>query len=202
MSAVSVYDNFPGSSGSDLNTIGSWSRHTNFSTQSIALSGSNRIYSNSASARNMYLNSWSPATANYSVKVLLNYQSSIFGTQIGICGRMSSVATTCYFGYFDDAAAQLLIGKFVAGSYTTLGFVSQTITTGTSHTLELSMIGSIISLQYDGSTIISVTDTSITAAGQAGFTNQGAMTSTTGMQAGAFYAGLSNVGSPTQQCSF
>jgi hypothetical protein len=184
-----------GSSGVDLNTLTGWSRHTNFGTQSIAVSGSNRAYSNSASARNMYLNSWTPPTADYSVMTTLFYASSLAGTQFGIAGRMSSVATTCYFGYWDDGTTELVLGKFVAGTYTTLGFLTQAITVSTSHTLQLTMLGQNIRLQFDGVTIVSVTDASISAAGQAGLTCQGAMGSAGGMQGGAFYACSSNVGS-------
>jgi hypothetical protein len=197
MSAVSVYDNFVGSSGVNLNTLSGWSKYTQATTGNVLLDGSNGIYPSQAGSY-YYINSWVPPTANYVVKAEYYYYSSLFGSQMSICGRMSNVADSFYYAFWDDGTPGFYIQKYVAGAFANLGSYGTSLTVGTAHIVELSMIGSSISLSLDGSIIISVTDSSITAAGSAGIGGQAAMTASTGMHARKWYAGASNVGSMLQ----
>lgn len=184
-----VYDNFVGSSGTDLNTISGWSRHPTATTQAISLTGANRSYSNVASGRSLYIHSWIPSKADYIVRCRLFYASSIFSTQIGLCGRLDPTNFTCYLAFFDDGSPTTInLYKVVSGSGTFLQGANSGFSAGESHELQLTMVGSTISVQVDGTTVLSTTDTSITAAGQAGFSDQNQMSSSTGMQAGSFYA--------------
>lgn len=187
---ANLFDDFVGTNGADLNTLPGWSRHPTATTQSIALTGTKRVYSNVASGRAIYINSWVPPSANYVVSSLTNYQSSIFSTQYGLCGRLDPSAFTCYLLLWDDGTPTTFdLYKVVAGSGTFLTGATTAVVPGTSRLIQLTMNGSTISAQYNGVTICSTTDTSITAAGFAGLSTQNQMTATTGMQGGAFYAG-------------
>ena len=82
-----------------------------------------------------------------------------------------------YVAVISDASAaigaanqnKVKLFKRVGGTFTQLG-TAQTIafTRGTSHTFSFSAVGNLLTVKFDGSTLISVTDSSLAAAGRCG----------------------------------
>jgi hypothetical protein len=106
-----------------------------------------------------------PASADY--YVACDYTIFTDTTNAGICGRMSPTALTFYYCYY--LAGELVLAKQVNGMITTLGVYIATMAAGGSTTrLLLNMVGSTIYVKIGSVIRISVTDTSITAAGRAG----------------------------------
>lgn len=117
-----------------------------------------------------------PASADYYVQADVIPQSGGSGGVAGVIGRKTAGtgSTTNYnlywADYYDHATAgsrQWRLIKAVGGSVTVLGTYTENIGT-TTKTLKLEMIGTAIKLYVDGVQRVSVTDSSVTAAGRAG----------------------------------
>lgn len=120
--------------------------------------------------------SGAPSSADYIVSCRYRYLSNTGA--VGIAGRIQSGAATCYYAYHNSG--QWVLAKLSAGTPTTINTSSQTLTAGNDYLVELSMVGSAISLAINGVTATSGTDSSITAAGSAGVRSAAAVTTTTG----------------------
>lgn len=144
------------------------------------LSGSN--YEQMASGQNAdygdVLDTLTPASANYTVSETFTLASS--SDQVAVFGRAVSGVNTNYVCLYGGATNNLTIYAQVAGAATLL--TSYTFVWGASatHTLALTMSGSTISCTIDGNQIFGspLTNTFISAAGQAGSRVQGFATGT------------------------
>lgn len=143
----------------------------------------------SASGSGVYAASGSPPTADYYVEVLMSYLTTLSGDAPGIFGRGSASANTFYFVQYARASQVWQLRKTVSGGTSTLASSStDTFGSGT-RTVRLIMNGSAISVTVDGVSVISTTDTSITAAGFAGIRFGLTQSSSTGIHFDTFSAG-------------
>jgi lysophospholipase L1-like esterase len=146
----------------------------------------NRLYSPTGSG--VYHASGTPPTADYYVEATLTWVSTVSLENIGVAGRMAAAANTLYFARWSGSVNSWQLFKTVAGTSTQLGSnVADTFTSGTK-VLRLSMVGSTISVSVNGTQIISVTDTAITAAGSPGIRAGNAQSTTTGIHVEDFKA--------------
>jgi hypothetical protein len=133
-----------------------------------------------------------PPAADYSVSLDVVLQSGTGPVLGGPIGRASSSAATFYHAQYNVSAGAWRLWKSVAGTFTQLGSdVSQSLTTGTPYRCKLEMIGTAIKLYVDGVQKISVTDSSISAAGYPGLRmgqSAGSVGGTTGLQLDNFSA--------------
>ncbi len=113
-----------------------------------------------------YYISGTPDSANYRVEADIVVQTAI--GQTGIAGRIATGAYTMYYAYINTNNTELVLAKWVNGSVTSLGVWFSTFSTGTTYRLALDMQGTTIRALVNGTERISVTDSSITAAGKAG----------------------------------
>jgi hypothetical protein len=105
-----------------------------------------------------------PLSANYTVYADVYILTSTGST--GVAGRISTTAQTYYTAYFEKTTNKVVLAKRVNGAITTLG-VTSAVYSGY-HYLELDMNGTTIRALVDGVQVLSVTDSSITAAGKGG----------------------------------
>jgi hypothetical protein len=124
--------------------------------------------------------SGTPASADYSVTCVIEVPSG--GTNSlrnsGPAGRVSTSVQTGYF--FRLSASDWQLYKVVSGSFTSLGSWTDSISAPATRTAKLELSGSTITGYVDGTSRVSVTDTSITAAGKAGIWIDGDASSTSG----------------------
>lgn len=178
--ATFLSDSFTDTDGVDLGshvgeTGATWTEHTSY-TAGAHLIGTNRCYCSTATSA--YHASGTPGGANYSVEALFFVRSTA-GRQ-GIAGRMSTSADTFYIVDWAPGLNTLRLGKFVTGTFTQLGTATLTGVASDTKTITLKMIGTTIEALVDASSQISVTDSSISSAGQAGVRASTGVTSTTG----------------------
>jgi hypothetical protein len=145
----------------------------------------------------VYYNTASPASADYSVQAnIMVYENSV-ASYPGVVGRVNPTADTLYVALYHQFFGYWELAKHVAGSETVLGTFSQTLTDSQTYTLKLEMIGTAIKVYVDGVPRISVTDSSISAAGKAGVLQVGGIgqqvTSIAAMSIGGGGGGISHV---------
>jgi hypothetical protein len=150
--------------GRSANIGGTWQRNPD-STSTRWYLWENRVHCGEPGA--VYLPS-NPSSADYYVEADYVIYSDILGA--GIAARMSDTNLTAYVTRYEYG--QYILIKFVAGVYSEIGAWAASHTG--QHKLRLTCTGSTISVQVDGVTRISVTDSSITAAGHAGMASAGA----------------------------
>jgi hypothetical protein len=173
-----AWDAFTGTSGTLLtahksNDGGTWTKHPSYSTGDARLNGSGQLTSNTSSYRGVFLHSFAPVSADYTVSADIVYSSASSSSNAGVCARWSNSANTGYYAHVDgnDASTvRVRLYKIVAGTETQL---SSTFTAswsvGQTKRLSLRALGSQVSVLVDGSLAVGpVTDTSISSPGQAG----------------------------------
>lgn len=148
------------------------------------LINSNRAYSTVANA--IMRNSATPPSANYDVTAQLVPLSVDHNTSWGVIGRADNASATYYhaFIYGWGGNFSLFLSIFVASSYANLANVSlpSQPTLGSSHELKLRMVGTAISVYWDGGLLIGpLTDANISATGFAGILLGAAGTTTSGV---------------------
>jgi hypothetical protein len=109
------------------------------------------------------------------------------GFTAGPIGRVSSSALTFYGARMNNSGALEMI-KSVAGTVTSLGQYIVNLAAGATIKVGLRMSGSLIVVTGNGVDRITVTDTSITAAGRVGLRATGGSTTTTGLHIENFEA--------------
>lgn len=97
--------------------------------------------------------------------------------EAGVLGRVSTSVKSYYAAYV-ATSSHVKLYKLVSGTATQLGSTTA-ITFGTSKILKLTCNGSTISVDYDGATMISVTDTAVTGNLRAGVGNFNSSAGTT-----------------------
>lgn len=175
-------DSFTGSDGTALSTHDSnWVRHTSSPANVGAELSSNRARRTSSSTTGSeywYYNA-SPGSADYEVSADIHV-AAIFGASgefVTSClGRVNSSALTLYRAQvadLDNTHNIVQLFAAVSGSFTQIGSNTTigSVSAGSSYNLKLKMVGSTIELYWNGagSPTISGSNSSITAAGYAGF---------------------------------
>ncbi|MFO1093361.1 MAG: hypothetical protein U0992_08610 [Planctomycetaceae bacterium] len=190
-------DTFTGSAGTTLASHtpddgGSWTKHPVSGIDNpMVLSNANRL-SKEVSGTSVYYHSWTPANADYDVQCDVVRKGGGVSTSSGIGGRMSAAANTMYLAWYSHGAGGWQLWAGVAGSYTKVGESTQSLSDDTPYTLKLEMRGTAIKVFVNGTQVISVTDSGVTAAGKAGVAvglgGDTAMTNTAGYHLDNFAA--------------
>lgn len=134
------------------------------------LNGSSAAYlpSGTDSSYGDSLDSLTPASANYTVGITCTRGASGSPT-MGVYARALSAANTNYILQYPVAATAIQLYKEVAGTATLLGSTNVSWAAGATHTLNITVNGTSISGNLDGTTTVGpFTDASVSAAGQAG----------------------------------
>lgn len=160
-------DTFAGTGGTELSAYSAaWSKVSGtpslqIETERVRPSAAGAVY---------YVHSGEPASADYKVSAVIRKFTTAQSSP-GVTGRGSTSADTFYYARHLEGTSAWQLYKAVAGVFTQLGGNAvATLAAGVDYLFELRMVGSTISLHLEGSDspLISVTDTSITAAGKAG----------------------------------
>lgn len=146
---------------------GTWVQHSSFTLGTAVISNANRCReTTSQNEVTVYYNNAAPAAADYDVIVTIR-TVSVLGIG-GVIGRASSSANTMYSFFYSVSDGQYMLNRIVAGTTTTIGTFTTTLSVSTNYVLKLEMRAAAIKCYVDGVERISVTDSNITAAGFAG----------------------------------
>jgi hypothetical protein len=199
--ATFVSDSFTDTSNQSLGfhtgeTGATWTEHTVTFTGDINISDANRARHSTANGDvAMWYASGTPINANYEIAAPLKHianTSPAFAD--GVVIRLSTSAVTGYLlRYITDGSfglgGQWLLGKYVAGTFTSLGSYAEVLTPGDEPVVRLRADGDQISVYVDDVLRIGpITDTAITAAGRAGMWFQGIGSDTNGNHLSSFTA--------------
>jgi hypothetical protein len=154
-------------------TGATWTKHPSFAGTAV-ISVNDRLRNSSGTA--IYYASGQPATANYYVEAIIRSFSA--AGWCGVVGRADTSANTFYWAFTDGTTWYLY--KNVTGSSFLLGSYAQTLGLGVDYALRLTMAGSALTVSVDGTSVISVTDSAITAAGRPGVVFDSAGSDSTG----------------------
>lgn len=108
-----------------------------------------------------------PANANYSVSAHIKKNAATGKGYMGVVARCTDV-NNLYFAFYDAYDVAWLLFKRVSGTDTQIGAYSTSLSTGTTYLCKLTCNGTTISVDIDGTNRISVTDSALSSAGQAG----------------------------------
>jgi hypothetical protein len=180
-----LHDNYTDADGTLLSAHspelgGTWSLQTGTSG-SFTITG-NEAWGGTTDCH--FINSAAPTNADYDVIADLHIVSAISNTGNGVLGRALTSANTAYmlFLYSFSGTWYLYLSRWVTGGYAELTHVTLPTqpSVGSTHQIKLSMRGTAIKGSYDGTELISVTNSEVTAAGFAGISTA-ANTATTGV---------------------
>ena len=167
-SGYQSYDSFVGSStlAAHVNNCGqSWITYSASTfTGTINVASNTATGTGTGSTEGAYLAQFTPSSADYTVSG--NCTPGPAGANCKIYGRANSSANTYYIAIFIGGTGVQLY-KSVAGTLTQIGSTYSGVTSGT-HLISLGMSGTTITAKVDGTTQITVTDSAISAAGNAG----------------------------------
>lgn len=201
--ATFVNDTFTGTAGTLLTAHtpeagGPWTAHPNYPTSTAVLSDANRLRAN-GSTNSIFYAAGVAASANYEVLADFRYVGLWSSQQVGIGGRWDTLTTTGYLVDFYQTDLSFKLNKLVNGVATLLGTYSVTPTVGQTLAIKLTMVGSAIKVFIDGVERISVTDSSVSAAGRAVVHLLGTTVNNAGMHLDNFSAAdsLGIIASPT-----
>jgi hypothetical protein len=146
-----------------------WVRNALLDATATAKVANNRIITNNG-VNGLWYASGVPASADYHVYMdfyAVRNSSSFGAGYLGPTARLATGAATCYYGAYSAGAWG--IGKIVAGSFTGLGTpTTMALVAATTYRMDLSVIGTTITLKVDGVTMATATDSAISAVGLAG----------------------------------
>lgn len=146
----------------------SWSAQATYTATPVPTISGNGVYYPAVSACQRA--SGVPNSANYYVETELNFKSVVGVLNPGPSGRMDATLNTMYFCRYHSGNLGWELYKIVNNAATQLGsLVPAAFPAGQIRRLRLTMMDKQISMQVDGATVLAVTDTSISAAGRAGF---------------------------------
>ena len=183
-------DLFSGTSGTELATYSaSWVRHSNYSSAPAYISSAGRARGDSTTPV-CYYNTATPSSADYEVSADVAITSVGSAFTAGPVGRCNTTANTMYQARADGGDASWRLVKYVAGTFTQLGRSAKTFSASTTLNVRLRMSGSTIELykEGEGTAAVSVTDTSISAAGYSGLRLSATMSDSLGFHLDAFDA--------------
>jgi hypothetical protein len=172
-SAQFVNDTFTGASNTLLSShtgeIGAtWTKHTSYTGNAYI----SNINTERGNANSLYYASGLPSTADYDVQADLVGTVSL-ANRVGIAGRINQSANTYYRVTYSVPNSAYQLELVNAGTTTLLqsanpGYWNSNFDSGQTHNVKLQMRGTGIKVFIDGVERISVTDSTITAAGRAG----------------------------------
>lgn len=189
-----LIDTFTGVPGTTLashvgETGATWVLHPTNPNGEIVLSSADRARTNAVTVleASLYYASGVPASANYGVSSTMRVLSIELSGQLGVAGRIDTVAQTYYrfIHALDGGGAGVgrwLLGKFVSGVYTELDFSAQTLADDTDYNFELRMVDDSITGFVNGTPVCEAVDSSIATAGRAGVIGYLPFTDATGIQ--------------------
>lgn len=164
---------FSGVAGDTLQTYDSGFSIANSTTGSMAITAGGRLRRNATTSYNYVYNTLTPPSADYWVEADFFFDSTTRTERFGVTGRNSTSALTFYLARVSTtggSTANVQLWKWVAGTPTQLGSsYAITISGDPTFKIRLDMVGTTIRVLVDGVERINVTDSSITAAGRAGF---------------------------------
>lgn len=167
--AVFASDTFTGADSTDLVAHdGGWTEHGSYASGQMTLLSNRAVVTNGNSSR--YYRDELPAGANYEVEADLYFAENDGNNwNAGVMARADPTANTAYwFHYFGFSTDSWQLHKYVAGTYTQLGSnVPETIAAGSTRNCRIQVNGTTIKGFVDDVEVISVTDSSIAAAGRA-----------------------------------
>lgn len=172
--------------GDDLSTYDSnWAKESSVGgTSQILISSANRLRDNAAPVQYYRLAAaFAPPTANYSVSVTIFSVTDIASPNqsIGILGRYTNGSSFSGYmaRYLHGTGVQLF--KAVSAAFTQIGstFSLPSLGSGISHTLKLTMNGTTITVNWDGTDQIVVTDSAVSSTGTIALRNTGVAASNT-----------------------
>lgn len=183
-----ISDTFTAGTAGELLTVhspgtgGVWNVLTDRTGHKLSAAG--RMYGerpNGALDDAMSYNAATPASADYDVQADVVQLTA--ASAVGVMGRIDTAARTGYAAFYDAGSGLYKLEKIINGSYTNLGTYA-----AAAGTVMLRMRGTTISLLVNGTSRISVTDSSITSAGRAGTWSYSISTATTGVHLDNFLA--------------
>lgn len=160
---------FAGTAGNNISTLGFSLLSGDTGSMVITAAGRARRVTNSANAQYTWPTDL-PPSADYDVEADFVFLTDTTVERVGIIGRASSSARTFYMARIYNVGAStsnVQLFKAVAGTFTQLGSNYAINSSGT-YNIRLSMSGSTIKVFVDDVERISVTDSSVTAAGRIG----------------------------------
>jgi hypothetical protein len=172
--SVIARDSFTDASGTALSSHtldsgGVWTRHAN-STGSMAISNGNRArVADASSATSLYYPaSGGPSSADYTVRAdIVAVGSTANLGFMGVAARIATAADTFYYARYNITLGAWELYKRVGGTSTLLASWSSSFTSGTA-LLSLTVSGTTISVDVDGTNRITQADSDISSAGKAG----------------------------------
>lgn len=166
-------DTFTDTNGVNLAAHTSDSGHSWTAVAGAILIDSNDIYGSTVPAT--YRSSYVPASADAFVQATFTAKSIVSGSANWLLARSTAVNNWYQGGYqpTGGSGAGWYIGKTVGGTFTQLGYAAASLPAGESRVVRLEVQGSTIRLLVDAVEVRSVTDTSITGAGNIGARRSG-----------------------------
>ena len=172
----------------------SWTKNTTVSTADAVLTAGGRVRKQGTSTLALYYTSAVPASADYIVEADVYVASVLTDDAIGVTGRLdpASSSGTYYAAAYNKSTGTWLLVSVVNGTRTVIGQSAvQTLTAGSTYRLSLDLDGTTIRLLVNGTQLVSVVNSAITAAGRGGVVFGTGSTSTTdtdstGMQLDSF----------------
>jgi hypothetical protein len=189
LSATILTDTFTDADNTDITAHTSDSGHSWVEQNGYSPSQQARVISNRLMPRsslNVYRANLTMPNANYEVQAVLNVLSNT--GSIGVTARASSTESTFY--YWRYSSNQWALIERVAGTETTLGTFSQTLTAGQTVTVKIVCNGTTIAGWVDGVLRATATNSDITGAGSPGLRAPVSVTSTTGIHVDSVIARL------------
>jgi len=183
-------DTFAATDGTNLSAHAADTGQSWTAVVGTMLIASNEVYASASPST--YRSSYTAASANAYVQATFRFLSSLASSANWLLCR-STATNTWYQGGYQQAGASgegYYLGKTVAGTFTVIGYYAASPTGDKVVRIETS--GTTIRLLVDGAQVISATDSSITAAGNAGIRQGGsnAATTTTGVHIDNMTAGI------------
>jgi hypothetical protein len=174
--AIFVQDSFTESSDVTLanhtgETGATWTEHPSHSTGLRILAADDYVKpATTGNSAAIYYASGTPGAAEYTVTASISILDSVSKNgAIGVAGRMDTSANTMYFARHSAGTTnQWQLLKIVAGTSTSLGTYSQTLTVSQAYEMTFDITDSAKRLLVDGVERISHADNVITGAGKAG----------------------------------
>lgn len=176
-----VQDTFTGTNGTllsahnpDTGNAGSWVKISGTGDLDIQ---NNQLQNTVAKNLVFYKNTTPPTggSAEYVVGLTATWNTSKATDIVTLVARINGASNDRYEATLDTGSStnNVVIQKVVGGTTTVLATGSLSITLATAHTIYFSVKDASKSLDVDGTTIVSTTDNSITAAGVAGLEQEG-----------------------------
>jgi hypothetical protein len=182
--AVRVYDDFVAADGTAITALApAWTKHAAGSSNTAAPAvAAGRVHGENAASISLYYRAAAPVGPDSVVEADIYLASDNNASNIGVCLRIVAGANTFYTFRYNTSGDVWQLFKFVAGSATQLGSNTGTaLATGSSARSRLEARGSVLTCSVNGAVVLTVVDTSIPAAGFAGFRANQAATASTGV---------------------